>query len=195
MRRRRFTRRFSKPVALRRTAWSPFVYDVSAINIDTTLAERVLFDPQSSDPASETDNNLTTRVRRIIVSGGITVQPEGSATPLLQISALHCAVYVVDVEDTDADLLTTPAGSLLTSHRVLWRACYPYLACQISLPDSGGITGWRSSTVPIEFDLKVGVKLQPDQLVVLGMQWGNSIAGVTDDAFFSAQGAVLFDVT
>jgi len=195
MKRRRSFRRFSKPVALRRTAWSPFVYDMSGVNIDTTLSEKVLFDPQSSDPASETDNNLTTRVRRILVSGGLTMQPEGSATPLFQLSALHCAVYVVDVEDTDADLLTTPGGSLLTSHRVLWRACYPFMASQVDMPSIGGIQTWRGCTVPFELDLKVGLKLQPDQLVVLGMQWGNTIAGVMDDAFFSAQGAVLFDVT
>jgi len=195
MRFRRTRRRsFSKPVARVRNAWSPAVFDrVSASH--SGLSELVLFDPQSSDPASETDNNLTTRVRRVLVRGGMLWLPEGSPTPLYVHTAVHVALYVVDADDTDADLLSTAAGSLLTSHRILFRDCLPFFAVQrdytTSPPDAASTMMYR-----YDIDQKFNVKLKPDELLVLGTHISASASGVADDfPRISLQCATLFEVS
>jgi len=195
MRFRRTRRRsFSKPVARVRNAWSPAVFDRSEV-VGSGMTEFVMFDPQSSDPASETDNNLTTRIRRFIGKGGVLFLPEGSATPLYAHVGVHMALYVVDVEDTDASLLTTAAGSLLTSHRILYREAIPFFAVQ---RDYTADAPNASSTLMLRIDVdqKFNVKLKPDELLVMGIHIGGSVTGVMDDSpRLSMQAATLFEVS
>lgn len=194
--RRRFTRRrWGKPVQRQRTAWSPSVFADFPINMDTTLSEFVLFDPAVSDPTVETINNITTRIRRVILKGGIVVLPENSPTPLIIMSSLHVALYVVDADETDASIITTAAGSLISAHRVLWRDAKPYIASQMSFPNAAGAGGQDQFLMyRVDIDQKINVKLQPEELLVIGFQFSTSVAGVMDNnPEFAAQGAVLFD--
>lgn len=194
-RRRGFRRRrFSKPVKRVQNAWSPFVFDRNAGTAEDGVAVMyALFDPAASDPAAVTDNNLQTRVRRIICSGGYALSPENSVTPLLVNTAIHAAVLVVDVEDTDADLITTTTGSLLVGHRVLWRQCVTRTIQQLALA-SGAVTPYPFD-IPMDFDIKTNVKLSPDELIVLAIQFASNASGVLDDfPRLSVTGAVLFEV-
>jgi len=192
--RRRFRRRFGgKPVLRERLVWNTNVFEEVALSGTGALIENALYDPMlEAEPntATSSGGGKIVQIRRIIVSGGVVFSPAAVSLEF-DVNAIWAAIYVVDREETDADLTTTAVGSLLEggAERVLWSKCYPF-----ANGEQASTLSHQSVRPPLaeyDIDLKVRVNLTADQQLVMGQQFSNDVTSSMADIRIFALSRVL----
>lgn len=193
-RRRRFgagrRRFFRRPVQRERPVWSTTNFNETALALDTTRNDFILWLPSvqyASETAAPSDQ---WQLRRIIVNGDVAVVPE-TTTLASDIVVMFGALFIDDTFATGSTLITTARGDTLEggTDRLLWTNCWSW--GQVEIP-----TATRSDTVirvpvRIEIDIKVRARLSFNKVVMLSLQWGSSVGNVIAAAAFSATTRVL----
>lgn len=188
---RRNFRRFRKPVQRRRTAWQRGAIALQNFTFDQTHFEYTVFDANLNMPEMETQGNLTCLVKRIIVRGGLQWIPNNTETPTGSAFAINAVLYVIDKDDPDAGLGAFGSGTIMVSNRILWCDCYSkthFTRDYTPNAPSPDEASWR-----IDIDWKGGVKVRPDEVIVLGMQTVHNISSLIGGTpQLNAQLAVLW---
>lgn len=186
MARRRFTRRL--PRSARRLAWVTNVFN--EVSVDRAAAINFFVAVEAADWQGDTQS-LTKRahVRRTIVNGVVTATPTSTALELDSV-ILFYALLVCDAEETDNNIVSSAAGSLLQAHRVLHVGCKGYAGIEIPSAQMG--TNWIPG-VDIDIDIRSNVVLEPDEQLRLAIQYGGGVTGVLADSRFSGYCRTLIE--
>lgn len=196
-RRKRFLRRgFSRPIMRERARWISTNFNETGVDRSGTINEFNLVDQLALQGGSVVANASTgtVHVRRIIIHGGVTWQPTQTTFEQEGVSAFG-AVYVIDREDTDADLVNTGQGDILEGgvQRVLWTNAWAFSAQEIPTAQMSDCI--LESPIRVDIDLKVRVNLKFDDVLVFGFQFGSNVGGTMSLAQYTATHRVLFVVS
>jgi len=174
--RRRIRRRFgSKPIQRQRTAWSTGVFEtvVDIVGTPPDLLELTLFDPLVDMLPSTIDYTRDWLIKRIILNGAYTGFPLQVA-PQLAAGVIHQAMYVIDREDTDAQIVTdTALGSILEggTARLLFTDVRTALMTEQVAPTGNSPLVLLNDFWRTQIDFKAPVKIRgSDEILVFGMQ-------------------------
>lgn len=182
---RRFRRIGGRPFQRERPTWQTTNFNESPVTRDGIINEYAIIDPELFGSAAiATASTRVISTRRIIVRGGIAYSME-STTFAQDVVSVFCAIYVIDREDTDQDLVLTSVGSGILeggAGRVLWTDCITHGSQELA---TNGI-GWRPPEPRFDVDLKVRVNLRNDQLLVFGIEFGSDVTSTIATAGFSA---------
>lgn len=192
--RRRFRRGFGrKPVMRERLIWNTNVFEEIGVSGTGALVENALYDPlleAEMNTATGSGGGHVVQIRRIILTGGIVFSPSSTALEF-DVNALWSAIYVIDREETDADLTVSGIGALLEggARRVLWAKCFPF-----ANTEQASTLSHQSLREPIarfDEDLKVRVNLAADEQLVHGFQLSNDVSSSMADIRCFALSRVL----
>lgn len=170
MRRFRSRRRFGAPVARQRLAWANGTF-ADTMTTNNVLNEFVLFDAAQSSATISHTQNTKVKVKRILCKGDVMFFPDNNVTPsFIAGGALHALLYIIDKDDTDADILAGTGGTILHGNRILWRksasACWHNSAYA-----NGGHPAVQSEVImDIDIDVKPNCWVRGDEIIVLGLQ-------------------------
>lgn len=194
-RRRRFTKRFGGSRLKRKTlAWDHgyFTTALDLTGVAGTVIEQVLFDPQSwpgTGSIVAQNYNKELHIKRVIAKGNVIYEVQSAA--FTQANAiLGMAIYTIDRDDSDADILGGPAGSnIFDNERVVW---FDEQCARITEATTGQVAvefGPR-----IDVDLKFPIKVKNDQYLVLGYEFGLPVNTVLNAALACISSRVLFEM-
>lgn len=183
--RRRFRRTFRRR---QRVAWDSVVFNESNITRAGLINEYVLVSSGDWDGDIQGVNKKG-RIKRIHLNGGMGFVPN-STTFAQDNVALFGALYITDNEETDATILVTTAGSLIQAHRVLHTDVWAWSSAEVPTAQVGTAFGFH---IKLSVDVKVNLTLEPDELLIWGMQFGSDVQETLSDARFSAYGRCLIE--
>lgn len=170
-RRRRFNRglrgRFGRPFARQGTTWVTTLFNEVA-TAAAVVGEMVLLDALDVDPTVTVGNagNQVYHVKRIIFNGVVMAVPAISGGNV-DVHSLVWGIYTVDTEDSDDQLNSTAASSLLRTERILQSGVVGFGA-QAAFANVQG--GHINTGARIEVDLRTPVKMRADEVLVFGIQ-------------------------
>lgn len=169
---RRSARRFGRkggPFQKRRLSWVTTIFNESAQDRGGNITERNLL--ISSDwQGNEAALQKTAHVKRILVNGGLACNPEITATAQ-DLIALFGAIYVIDVDDTDATILSVASGTILQGCRVLKTDAWAWGSTEAA----GVVENTYGHFIRFQYDIRLNVTLQADQAIVFALQFGSDV--------------------
>jgi len=194
MARRRFRgRRSVGNLAKKRFAWTRAIFEdsIDVTGTPPSPVGLVVFDALTDILPTTADYNRKYNVRRIVARMQITPVPV-TGTVSGQLVNLFAAMFVIDREDTDIDLVTTAQGDILEggADRVLWTDLAAWRGLQIPAAQETGFQYGPRFDIDWRGNAKVGL----DQLVTIGFQF-DAEYGVMSDCRIAAITSVLFEAT
>lgn len=184
---RRSFRRSKRPNTMK---WVTTVFNNAALTITpNNLNEMVVMDPVIFYAPEQLEVNRVARCARVLVKGGWSFE-----TNVVSFAQLHLqifwALYIIDIEDTDATILTSVPSSIMNSNRVLQCGCHAF-----NLAETVPANGWVNAPalLPIDVDLTTRFNLRQDEQLALGMQLGRDPVSTVASWSFSAYCRVLYD--
>lgn len=169
----------------KRLTWVTSLFD-SGVSVSGAIDELVLL--------GNTDFNLFTTgvnklayVKRVIVSWGITGSWQAAIQTLVE-SALWNASYVIDVEDTDAALNSSAAGTILATNRVIHTGVIPLMLFECTAyttpwaPPLMGTWSWKGN-----------LRVRSDEFLVNGFQVDSNISSVASTLRVKSLARVLIE--
>lgn len=168
------------PFQKRRLAWCTNIFNETAITRDGNGNLLVALESQDwqGDSAGLTKK---AHIKRIILKGDLAATP-ATTTIATDIVCCFFCLFVQDSDDTDANLLTTTAGSILQAHRVLWTDVQSLANIEVPAAQFG------TSFAPgmrIDIDLRLNVVIEPDEELVFAIQYGSTVSETLTAAAFS----------
>lgn len=182
--RRRFPRR---PVMREKYAWSTTVFNDTALSQTGVVDEQVLWDPNVDEVGYPQMNTVWT-IKRILGRGNVVYNLEAAATTTDLIGVWQC-LYVIDREDTDSTIISSGAGTIFETERVLQVETEGLLLFEATV-DPATVTV-VTPRPRVDIDWKGSLKLRQDQLLIHAIQVGNDASAVLNDARLFATYRVL----
>lgn len=176
MRRARFRRR-GAPFKRQTRNWLTTNFLTTVVPIDATLLQMVCFDPLSSQVLTSPFQYMKHyEVRRWVFNGVLGITPQNASAS--GFARFVWAAFVIDREDSDATLLSTGAGDIMEggAGRVLQTG-----VLGANVMASATNTPYVVPTMELKFDVKVGMKLKPDQQLAVGIQAATSLVTFVED--------------
>lgn len=186
---RRRTRGFprSSKFQKKQMGWDASIHIGTVLDDTGTITELTLCTPQVI--VGNSGQNQRVKLRRVI--GQFAVFPTLEVAATTQGIMEGCwAVYTIDVDDTDASLVTTAAGGILASERVLQMGYFGQVVHELPTAQMGTVL---YDPCRIDFDVKSQCWIRPDQALIFGLQLFGSIAGITTAITVSGVSRTLFE--
>lgn len=200
MARRRFVRRRfgTSKFQRKQLTWATTTYLATPIDRSgaaNTVTEQVLFDPMSirNDTNPDPDRNHVVHIKRVIVRGGMFIVPNQA---VYEQGGWHVclAIYSIDRDDTEADIASlSVTNNIMATERVLWFDTHCGQIYEIVAANSQN-QHVEPATVRIDVDLKLPVRLRPDQLLVLGYQFMVTATALASFAAATTRARVLYEL-
>lgn len=169
-------------------AWVRTFFQESTIPTDATISENVLLDPSAVlVPGPTPKLNEVFMVRRVIVAGGVAFQPLNTAFAF-EMVVCAWAVYIIDADDSDASIITTAAGTIMASNRILATGCININVKEGTVAQTESII---APSFPVNVDVRVNAKIRPEELLILAFQFGTTSTSALAAGQFSGYSSVL----
>jgi len=184
----RRTPRFRRP----RTpvSWVTTVFNSSILSAGGTLTELVLLN--GADWQGTTDSlTKVAHVKRVIANLAIHSQITDVTDYGYAQAAWLWACYVIDDNDADASITTTAAGSILQSNRVVATGVCGLDTFGYTTLSSGEPYSHYVITPQVNIDVRVGIKLRPEELLVCGVMLATGTGSTIVNGFASGYTRVL----
>lgn len=180
---RSFTRRPKQ-----RTAWVRGVFSEQNVTRAGVINENEIMGPADWQ-GDTTSLAKTVTAKRILVKGGVSFTP-ATTTVAFDAVALFMAIYVLDQDDTDATIVSSAAGTILTGSRVLWLDCFAFAGIEVPTAQWGSAF---THQYKVDVDLRVPVRVLSDQQILFALQFGSDVQETINDCRFSAYMSVLIN--
>lgn len=167
-------------------SWVTTVGNGAAQTVDGTLLESVLM--EAADWGGNVDAvQKQGHLLRIMCDFNVTLVPESTTFAQGNLRLFWC-VYIIDNDDADSSIISLAAGSIIQGCRVLQLGCEGQTAVEVPTAQVG------TAFVPamkIKFDTRLRARLQGDEIIALGTQFGVSVTGTIASAALSGYARML----
>lgn len=167
--------------------WLSTVFSLSALDINAVLTEYVLLDPATMMAAEDLEINRVLRVKRVVFNAAVSYDTQAASATQNQYGVIW-ACYVIGTDDPDATIITTLAGGILNSNRVIQTGAFAGLFCELAA-SIGTVSMYPGDKIQI--DVRTNINLRQDEQLVCGVQFASSPLAVLDSASLTGISRVL----
>lgn len=170
-----------------RQAWDVGLFDDSTDRTGGAVMYG-MFTP--SDMLTSGSMSFRMKIRRVVCNGQLAIVPQLQTASTLTGAILY-ALVVIEEDDTDSNINTTAAGSLLRDNRVLHVGAFTYGVVEAPSTQAASQTQWGA---PINIDWKGQAWLRENEALGLIVQCAQNISteiALIRTCFYSR---VLYDI-